>query len=210
MAQMSNSDHERVAAAVRKAETETSGEIYCVLARTSDDYFFPAALMVSLGIILASALSAFVLFHFWFVVDVRVFALSQLTALISALAVLWFMPALRIHMVPKRLCYRRAHANAARQFLAHNIHATADRTGVLIFVSLAEHYAEILADSGINAHVSQDRWDAIVSDLIDAARQGRTTDGFIAAAEQAGVLLAEHFPPRPDNQNELDDRLVEI
>lgn len=207
---ISHSDHERIVTAVRNAESKTSGEIYCVLARTSDDYFFPAALMVSLGLVLISAVLTFILFHYWFVIDLRFFALSQLAALLTALAVLWFVPALRIHLVPRRLCYRRAHANAASQFLAHNIHATAERTGVLIFVSLAEHYAEIRADSGINAHVGQDRWDAIVSDLIDAARQGRIADGFIAAAEQAGTLLAGHFPPRPDNQNELDDRLVEI
>ena len=62
----------------------------------------------------------------------------------------------------------------------------------------------------IDDHVGQERWDAIVSDLVDAARQDRITDGFVTAIEQAGVLLAEHFPPRPDNQNELDDRLVEI
>lgn len=210
MAQTSTSDHERIAAAVSKAEAGTSGEIYCVLARSSDSYFVPAALMVSLGILLISALSAFVLFHYWFVIDLRMFVASQLLALISALAVLWFLPALRIYFVPRRLCYRRAHANATRQFLAHNIHATAERTGVLIFVSQAEHYAEILADSGINAHVSQDRWNAIVGDLIDAARRKRLTDGFVAAVDQSGLLLAEHFPPRPGNANELDDRLVEI
>ena len=129
MTAMSHSDHERIIAAVRKAESNTSGEIYCVLARTSDDYFFPAALMMSLGLTLFSAVLAFVLFHYWFIIDVRLFALSQLAALISALAVLWFVPALRIYLVPRRLSYRRAHANAASQFLAHNIHATADGQG---------------------------------------------------------------------------------
>ena len=81
---------------------------------------------------------------------------------------------------------------------------------MLIFVSLAERYAEIVADAGINAKVPQDMWDSIVAGLIDDAKHGRLADGFVTAVAAVGALLAEHFPVGPDDVNELDDHLVEI
>ena len=74
--------------------------------------------------------------------------------------------------VPRRLRYRRAHDNALKQFLARNVHITTARTGVLIFVSLAERYAEVVADSGINAKVPQETWNDIVADLVAHAQPG--------------------------------------
>jgi putative membrane protein len=106
--------------------------------------------------------------------------------------------------------HRAAHDNAVRQFLARNIHLTAARTGVLIFVSLAEHYAEVIADSGIDSRVEQRVWDDVVRDLTAAARDDRLADGFVTAIEAVGRVLAEHFPLSPGDANELDDRLVEI
>ncbi len=128
----------------------------------------------------------------------------------AALALIYALPGLRIRLAPRRWQYMRAHDNALKQFLARNVHLTAERTGVLIFVSLAERYAEIVADAGINAKVPQDMWDSIVAGLIDDARHGRLADGFVTAVAAVGALLAEHFPVRPDDINELDDHLVEI
>ena len=84
------------------------------------------------------------------------------------------------------------------------------RTGVLIFVSLDERYAEVVADSGINAKVRQDEWNAIIADLVAKAGAERLTDGFVGAIDAVGAMLAAHFPPRKRNPNELDDHLVEI
>ena len=119
-------------------------------------------------------------------------------------------PRLRIRLVPRRLRYRRAHENALRQFLGRNVHRTTARTGILIFVSLAERYAEVVADSGIAARVPQSEWDQIVTRLIAAAREHRIPGGFVEAVEAAGVLLSVHFPPAVRDPNELDDHLVEI
>jgi putative membrane protein len=120
------------------------------------------------------------------------------------------VPWLRIRLVPHRLRFQAAHANASRQFLTHNVHLTAARTGVLIFVSLAERYAEVVADSGIDSHVEQRVWDDVVDALTVNAGQGRLVDGFIEAIETVGAILAEHFPASPDDVDELDNRLVEI
>ena len=86
----------------------------------------------------------------------------------------------------------------------------AHRTGVLIFASVAERYAEIVADSGINVRVTPDAWTNAVTAMVAAIKAGRTGDGFVAAVELCGAELAQYFPPGELNPNELPDRVVEI
>jgi putative membrane protein len=79
--------------------------------------------------------------------------------------------------------------------LAQRIHLTQKRTDVLIFAAAAEHYAEIVADGGINAKVSPDAWVNAVSALVSGIKAGRPGDGFVTAVELCGVELARNFPP---------------
>lgn len=203
-------EREAVASAIREAESRTDGEVYCVLAHSSDSYFFPAAFIVGLAMLAASVLVSAALHLWWYDIGVVTFVAAQLAAYGSALLLLWAVPALRLACVPRRLRYRRAHDQARSQFLARNIHMTDRRTGVLIFVSLAERYAEIVADAGINAHVEQDRWDETVALLVDRAGKGRVADGFVEAVSMVGALLARHVPATAGKPNELDDHLAEI
>jgi putative membrane protein len=210
MSIMSPDDHDAVSKAIHAAEERTDGEIYAVLARRSDDYFSAAGFAVSFAAIFGAALIAFVLHHYWYQIDERTFALALALAYLCALAVLWFAPDLRLWLVPRRTQYRRAHQNAQSQFLARNIHVTKRRTGVLIFVSLAERYAEVVADEAIDMRVGQEEWDGIVAVLIEHARKGKLAEGYLIAIEKAGVLLKEHFPKSHGDTNELDDHLVEL
>ncbi len=207
---LTEQDHARIAAAIREAEESTAGEIYCVVARRSDGYFFSAAMVLVVSILVISLAVAFLMEAWWLTMRLPVFVSAQLLALAAALGLIYLLPGLRIRLAPRRWQYMRAHDNALKQFLARNVHLTAERTGVLIFVSVAERYAEIVADAGINAKVPQDMWDSIVAGLIDDARRDRLADGFVAAIGAVGALLAEHFPVGPDDINELDDHLVEI
>lgn len=207
---MNPEEHAKLAAAIRAAESRTCGEIYCVVARASDSYFFPAALMVSAGIMVVSLALSFALGHWWIDLAATTLVAAQLLALACALALLWRLPGLCLLMAPHRLRYRRAHDNALKQFLTRNVHITEARTGVLIFVSLAERYAEIIADAGINSVVPQETWNGAVGDLTAHAAQGKLADGFTVAIETVGVLLATHFPVHPGDENELDDHLVEL
>ena len=75
---------------------------------------------------------------------------------------------------------------------------------------MAEHYTEIVADSGINQHVDQSQWDGMIGILVAHAKKGELANGFVQVIEQAGELLAAHFPPQKGQTNELDDRLIEI
>src|SRR5438132_2005987 len=203
-------DHDRIADAIRAAEAKTDGEIYCVVAHASDGYFFAAAFLATIGMLIASLVVAYGLETWWLTIRMPHFVLAQLLALASVLVLLWLRPGLRIHFVPRRLRYQAAHANALRQFLARNVHRTAARTGVLVFVSIAERYAEVVADSGIDAKVGQHVWDGVVRDLTAHAGDDRLADGFVKAIEQVGAVLAEHFPVTSGDINELDDHLVEI
>lgn len=203
-------DHDRIAAAIRDAELQTAGEIYCVVARRSDGYFFPAAFSVTLGILLVSLAAAAALEYWWIAMRLPHFVIVQLLAAAAACALIWLFPGLRLWLVPRSLLWRSAHANALRQFHARNIHLTNARTGVLVFVSIAERYAAVIADAGINAKVEQGQWDGIVAELIGHARDDRLADGFVTAIAGVGTLLARHFPVQQGDSNELDDHLVEI
>ncbi|MBS9721558.1 TPM domain-containing protein [Tianweitania sp. BSSL-BM11] len=203
-------DHERVTNAIREAEARTSGEIYCVLAHQSGDYFYAAGFSVLCAMVVADVAVAFLLDHLWFSLRLPLFAALEAAAVISVLGLLWVFPAMRLHLVPRRVLYRTAHDNALRQFLARNVHRTQNRTGILIFVSLAEHYATVLADEGIAEKVPQENWNAIIADLVEAARTNRLADGYVQAVTASGLLLAEHFPVGLADRNELDDHLAEI
>jgi len=112
-------------------------------------------------------------------------------------------------LTPRGLKRERVRQRAEEQFLSKNLHATRERTGVLIFVSLYEQRAEVIADPGVSAQVEDAAWAMVVADLVAGVRAGRAADGFVAAIERCGRLLAEPFPAGPDNPNERPDALVE-
>ena len=207
---LSQSEHARLAEVIRQAERKTSGEIFCVLCRSSDDYFLPASFVLACMSILSTVLVGVYAHLMWIALDALTLLACQIAALALGLAIIRIKPGLRPWLLPKSLCYRRAHGNALRQFLAHNIHATQDRTGILIFVSLAERYAEIIADTGISEKVGQDEWNTIVGSMTEKIAAGQVADALEGAAQRAGALLAEHFPPSDDTRNELSDHVVEF
>src|SRR5437660_10351782 len=131
-------DHDRIADAIRAAEAKTDGEIYCVVAHASDGYFFAAAFLATIGMLIASLVVAYGLETWWLTIRMPHFVLAQLLALASVLVLLWLRPGLRIHFVPRRLRYPAAHTNSVTQFLARYCHRTQPRAGLLVFVSTAQ------------------------------------------------------------------------
>lgn len=207
---IAQADRERIAAAIREAERQTGGEIYAVLARRSDDYFYVAGFIACCGMIVTAVIAAFVAHYYWFDLTLPKFALAILAAFMCLIVLLAAVPSLRMPLVPHRVRYRRAHLNALQQFIARNVHLTNKRTGILLFVSIAERYAEVVADAGINAKVEQKDWNDIVATLSSHASKGTIADGFVEAIGKAGNLLALHVPKEEGDINELEDHLVEL
>ena len=199
---VSDQDHQDIRQAIMAAERKTSGEIFCVIARASDDYAaFPAlwaalaALIIPLFLLPLTQLSANLVYT------------AQLVVFV-VIALLLSVPAIKPFAVPSGIKHRRARRNAVEQFLAHGLHMTRQRTGVLLFVSLAERHAEVVADDGINSRVEQHVWDDAVAALIKGARSDELGKGFVNAIGIVGSVLADHFPPAPGDDNELPDHLV--
>lgn len=201
---ISETDKARIAEAIRVAETQTAGEIFCVVARQTSDYRF-------VPLVWAAALALFVPMPLIYLTPwtAEVIYLAQLAVFLVA-AIVLSRPKLRFHVVPRRLRHQRAQAEARRQFFAHGLDKTERRTGVLIFASQADRYAEIVADSAINEKVAQAVWDDAVNALVTAIAAGRPADGFVAAIERCGAVLAAHFPPGTLNTDEVSNRLLEM
>lgn len=203
---ISEAERKAIVEAIRQAESKTSGEIFCVIAHASSEYrLVPiawgalVALLTPLPLLYLTAWPATVIYAL------------QLVAFLGATVGLG-KPSIRYRIVPRRTQHDRAHAEALRQFWAQGLHLTQKRTGVLIFVSVAERYAEIVADAGINEKVMPDVWSKAVAALTAGIKAGRPGDGFVAAVEQCAAVLAEHFPVPPGavNPDELPDKVVEI
>ena len=204
MSMISQSDKERIEAAIRAAETKTSGEIFCVLAHRASDYrIVPLAWAAAIALALPWPLIHFTMLPAALIYLIQLLAFIVVALLLSLLVV-------RFRIVPRRVKHDRAHALALQQFFAQGLQHTENRTGVLIFASLAERYAEIVADAGINAKTTPETWDKAVAVLIEGLKDGRPGDGFVAAIEQCGAVLAQHFPPGALNCDELSNKLVEI
>lgn len=199
---ISETDRARVGAAIQAAEQNTSGEIVAVVTETSDDYHFIPLLWAAL---LALILPLPLIYLTKLPVQ-QIYALQILAFALMAAAVQWWP--LRFALVPRFVKHARAHRNAVDQFLAQNLHTTEARTGVLIFVSVAEHFSEVIADEGIYQKVPEGTWEAVVDGLNAEIRKGNAADGLVWAVAECGRLLEQHFPPGMVDENELPNHLI--
>ncbi|KAB2910953.1 MAG: hypothetical protein F9K29_23720 [Hyphomicrobiaceae bacterium] len=202
MALVSQADAKRIADAITAAEAKTSGEIVAVIAPESSSYLHAPFLWAALAALAVPW--PFVFWTWWPIQHIYVLQLAVFAALVAGLM---YRP-LRLALVPQSLKRKRAHRRAVEQFLAQNLHTTAGRTGVLIFVSAAERFAEIIADAGIHAKVPAGAWQTIVDDLTDRIGRGQAGDGFVRAIASVGDHLARHFPPGSHDPRALANHLI--
>lgn len=219
----------RIGDAIAAAEATTSGEIFCVLARRVSSYrdislgwAAASALLLPLGLIPFGFDPAWIpgLGDGWQAAhlsstDVLVgqslaaYVLIQAAVFLSVL-LLTSIPGVRRLVTPRSVRRARVRRAAIEQFLAHGLHVTQGRTGVLIFAALSDHQVEVVADEGIHSKVDQAVWADAVEALAKGLKNGDPAGGFEVAIDLCGGVLAEHFPPRPVNPNEIKDRLVMI
>jgi putative membrane protein len=200
---LTTEEHARLTDEIRAAEAHTSGEIYVVVAHSPDPFLLVPvlwgavfALLLPWALYLATALST-----------TRILALQAIGFVV--ISTLLSLPRLRYRIVPPALARDAVRRAALAQFMAHGVHLTSERTGVLIYVCMAPRRIEVLADSAIHARVSPGKWDETVALIAREARAGRLSDGLAAAVRDLGVLLAQHFPRQAGDRDELPNGVVE-
>jgi len=221
---VSDANHDRISEAVGQAEMHTDGEIITVIAPSSDAYhdvglhYAIAAMLVVL-----TCVAALPQYFSNLLVDIlggwdhQLPVTIQLTILLGAqilvflivrYAMAW-MP-LRMALTPRETKERRVRRRAVTLFRACGEGRTRGRTAILLYLSVAEHRAEIVADDTISQRVSPERWGEAMATLVDQLRGGDPAQGMIDAIGLIGAVLKEYVPKSDGNPNELPDRLIEL
>lgn len=223
-APLSEADRTRIGAAVTAAESNSAGEIVTILAERSDEYREVALAWAALVALLALVALALAPDFYLGLYDRltgtwakewtpgRLFGLAALVAaakFAGTWAILLWRP-LRLALTPGAIRHGRVHARAIALFRVGAERRTTGRTGILIYLSLAEHRAEIVADEAIASKVPAEVWGEALAAMLSEIRAGRMADGMIAAVERVGAVLAQHFPRSENDVNELPDRLIEV
>jgi putative membrane protein len=206
----SDSDLARIEVAVNEAEGKTSGEIVPYVVEMSDTYEVAEWRAGMLCGVLALGVVAAVrrLTDVWLPLDFVEMTMAAMFSAAAGALLTHFVPPLQRLFAGKHLIDTRVHQRATQAFIAEEVFATRDRTGILIFLSLLERKVIVLGDSGINAKVNRSDWDEVVYPIVSGIKQGAPTDGMITAIKRCGGLLEQQgVRRRSDDKDELPDNL---
>lgn len=221
---LTDADRIRISDAVAAAEMHSAGEIVTILAERSDDYADIAlawsALVAGLALMALTIAPDFYLGLYdtltggW--VHERtpraIFAVAAFVAM-AKFAGMWLFQLwtpLRLLLVPGRVKSARTRARAVACFRVGAERRTHGRTGILIYLSMREHRAEIVADAAIAARVSPEVWGEAMAAMLAHIREDRIADGLVAAIGRVGQVLAANLPRADEDRNELPDRVIEV
>lgn len=202
MTLLNKQEQEQVAAAISAVERETDAEVVTVLTAQADNYAYIPLLWAGLIALLVPGIVNY--FTGWLAAEMLLLGQWGVFILLS---LVFRVPGINRRLIPRSVRYWRASNLARRQFLEQNLHHTAGATGMLIFVSEAERYVEILVDQGISSQVDNDAWEAIIATFTEQVKQGETLKGFITCIEACGEQLKAQVPATRQ-KNELPNHLV--
>jgi putative membrane protein len=224
MLRLSEQDHDKVSAAIAAAEGNSAGEIVAVATEQSDSYHDVALHWALLVLIATLAIFAafpdllrwyFDLFLGGWRPEPSMRELLTLVLVLSVakftvvLLVLRYMP-LRLALTPGATKSRRVRRRAIQVFKAAAQRRTEGRTGILVYLSMAERRAEIIGDEAITAVTTPETWGEAMAALIVDVKDGRPGDGIVAAIGEIGSVLSQHFPRSATDLNEIPDKLIEL
>jgi putative membrane protein len=196
---------DRIAAAVKRAEALSRGQIVPAVVEKSDAY--PEARFR--GAVLGAAIATAAVLALHLPLTLGELPLVQLAAGIAGgLLALWD-PVERL-LVGRRAMDQAVRARALRAFHENGLQRTAEGTGVLVFASLFERHAVVLGDRGIHERMGDGEWDRALAVLVAGMRAGDPARGFVDAIALVGARLATHFPRDPSAKaplNELEDAI---
>lgn len=204
---LSDLDIQKIETAIEEAERHTSGEIVPVIVRRSSAIgHIPLLLTLSLifQISVIAALfwpAAFVapVVYFWPLIWITLYVISGLLTRLKSV---------QRFFVPNEDEEWQAFQRAKLEFYENKVYRTQEGTGILIFVSVMERKALILADKGISEKLPADTWDKVLGKLRKSLHDHKWGEGFVSAIHECGELLKPHFPIRSDDVNELKNHLI--
>lgn len=198
-------DKTRIERAIAEVEAHTAGELVVLVLDESDTYAGPRAALATVLTVLVAWLVAFFVpaaFGTWLL-------LLQVPVGYGFFRLFGWSPLLR-WLVPAPVREAAVLARAEQLFLEHGLVETRDRSGVLLVISEAEHVVQLLADRGIHERAGVEEWQHDVRLIVERIREGRAADGVCEAVARIGAQLATAFPPRPDDRNELSNRVIRV
>jgi putative membrane protein len=199
-----NSENAEIGAAIKEVEKNTTGEIAVMVVDESDSY--PEGNILS-GIIIGGLVSL-VITELFFEDSLTIFAvyfagLSLVTGWITE-----HFPALKRIFITKNRMDELVREQAVQSFYEKGLHKTRDATGVFFFISLFEHKVWILADTGIYSRISQQELQVYASDMAEGIKRGNAAEILCRKIANLGEVLAQHFPAKPDDENELSNQVI--
>jgi uncharacterized membrane protein len=135
------------------------------------------------------------------------FTAEEQTRLIDAIekAELATSGEIRLHL--ESFCWGDELAAARKIFRQLNMHQTAERNGVLIYIATVSHKIAIVGDEGIHSKVGEGFWDHIVEKLIQQFKAQKQAEALCECILEVGSQLAVYFPRKHDDRNELSNEI---
>lgn len=204
---ISETEIAKVTEAVRKVEERTSGEIVPMIVRRSSAIGHVPLLLLFIWIIFA--FTFYIAAEYWW----HNWASPWWYFACGILGAPLFLQLSRLDYVQRILTSNadetlQVFNRAQLEFDNLRIKHTQAQTGILIFLSIMEHRCVVLADQSISKKLPPETWQAVVDKVILGIKSGKTGEGLVAAIENCGNLLTEHFPLGPNDKNELANALV--
>ena len=200
----------KIRQAVQQAETKTSGELVPMLVCESHSYPLAAVRGGSLTALIFSILLTEPVAAMFWLQD------SNMWVFLCFFFPLYWLINLLINSNPvlKRPFMfadeidREVKNAAFAAFFEERLYKTKDANGILIYISLLEHRAWILADSGINDRIDNSKWDEALQVITTGLKKGTACDALCQAIGLIGDILQKEFPIQDDDQNELHDLII--
>jgi putative membrane protein len=204
MTRLSDQDNKAIEEAIRKAEATTSGEIVFTAAPASAHYQHATLQGALIGMTIATAV--------YLILPVAHTPTTLLWTEFISFAVFYsILPYLpwRRCIISKQEMDARVKDAAFMQFYASGLYRTRESNGVEIYLSFFEREVVVIGDRAIHAKMGDQYWQQIRDLIIQGMKDGSVRGGICAAIEMCGKALAQHFPPRPDDINELPDKVID-
>lgn len=205
------SEQEQINNRVAAAEKTTSGEIVVMVVSASNHYptanlLGATAISLPLSLILTPLAGEFMWIgpqNMW--VFLSIFTLLFLGFYLIIKQIPWLK---RLFIYEKEI-EEEVEEAALTHFYKQQLYKTRDENGILLFVSVFEHKAWILADQAINEKLPQDTWDKIVGQMVSGIKEKRQAEAICQAVEAVGRILNRHFPIKSDDTDELKNLIID-